>query len=354
MFTAQEILVGNADYPTEKIAETTPRVPPARPRLRQPRRHAHGAGPALRQRRRAGPGPPPSPSLMTGHAYATSARIASRMGPVRRLRRQRGAHAAGAAHAPRRRRADRRGAGAGAAARRRPARRGTTPSPAARSSACATARPRVLAPTGTIGLMMDCDTTGIEPDLGLVKIKKLVGGGTMSIVNQTVPRALRRLGYDARADRRHRRLHRRAQVDPRRAAPAPGAPAGVRLLDGRQRHPLRGPHPDDGGRAAVHLRRDLQDGQHARGGHGRGRRGAPPAVVEARPEGRRHLPRQLQGRPAAVDDQEGRHRGCRAEAADAGRRARRGGAPPAGPREAAPQPAVAARSSSGWPTARAS
>jgi ribonucleoside-diphosphate reductase alpha chain len=53
----------------------------------------------------------------------------------------------------------------------------------------------VLAPTGTIGLMMDCDTTGIEPDLGLVKVKKLVGGGTMSIVNQTVPRALRALGY---------------------------------------------------------------------------------------------------------------------------------------------------------------
>src|SRR6188508_3020079 len=53
----------------------------------------------------------------------------------------------------------------------------------------------VLAPTGTIGLMMDCDTTGIEPDLGLCKMKKLVGGGTMSIVNQTVPRALARLGY---------------------------------------------------------------------------------------------------------------------------------------------------------------
>jgi ribonucleoside-diphosphate reductase alpha chain len=54
----------------------------------------------------------------------------------------------------------------------------------------------VLAPTGTIGLMMDCDTTGIEPDLGLVKVKKLVGGGTMSIVNQTVPRALKALGYN--------------------------------------------------------------------------------------------------------------------------------------------------------------
>ncbi len=53
----------------------------------------------------------------------------------------------------------------------------------------------VLAPTGTIGLAMDCDTTGIEPDLGLVKMKNLVGGGTMNIVNQTVPRALKELGY---------------------------------------------------------------------------------------------------------------------------------------------------------------
>ena len=53
----------------------------------------------------------------------------------------------------------------------------------------------VLAPTGTIGLMMDCDTTGIEPDFSLVKFKKLVGGGSMQIVNQTVPTALRKLGY---------------------------------------------------------------------------------------------------------------------------------------------------------------
>jgi ribonucleoside-diphosphate reductase alpha chain len=53
----------------------------------------------------------------------------------------------------------------------------------------------VLAPTGTIGFMMDCDTTGVEPDLALVKYKKLVGGGTIKIVNQTVPLALKRLGY---------------------------------------------------------------------------------------------------------------------------------------------------------------
>ena len=57
------------------------------------------------------------------------------------------------------------------------------------------AQASVLAPTGTIGLMMDCDTTGIEPDLALVKMKKLVGGGSMQIVNQTVPRALKNLGY---------------------------------------------------------------------------------------------------------------------------------------------------------------
>src|SRR5207244_481943 len=58
------------------------------------------------------------------------------------------------------------------------------------------AQASVLAPTGTIGFMMDCDTTGIEPDLALVKYKKLVGGGTIKIVNNTVPPALRKLGYD--------------------------------------------------------------------------------------------------------------------------------------------------------------
>jgi len=54
----------------------------------------------------------------------------------------------------------------------------------------------VLAPTGTIGFMMDCDTTGVEPDIALVKFKKLVGGGVLKIVNNTVPLALERLGYD--------------------------------------------------------------------------------------------------------------------------------------------------------------
>jgi ribonucleoside-diphosphate reductase alpha chain len=61
------------------------------------------------------------------------------------------------------------------------------------------AQASVLAPTGTIGFMMDCDTTGVEPDLALVKYKKLVGGGTIKIVNNTVPSALTKLGYDDHA-----------------------------------------------------------------------------------------------------------------------------------------------------------
>ena len=59
------------------------------------------------------------------------------------------------------------------------------------------AQATVLAPTGTISFLMDCDTTGIEPDFSLVKMKELVGGGKMTIVNRTVPRALSRLGYSA-------------------------------------------------------------------------------------------------------------------------------------------------------------
>src|SRR5690606_23554411 len=57
------------------------------------------------------------------------------------------------------------------------------------------AQATVVAPTGTIGLVMDCDTTGIEPDFALVKFKKLAGGGYFKIINQSVPQALRTLGY---------------------------------------------------------------------------------------------------------------------------------------------------------------
>src|SRR6266571_5942223 len=69
---------------------------------------------------------------------------------------------------------------------------------AARAAGVRNSQLTVLAPTGTIAFMMDCDTTGVEPDIALVKYKKLVGGGVLKLVNNTVPRALRRLGYEAR------------------------------------------------------------------------------------------------------------------------------------------------------------
>ncbi len=194
VFTAQEILVGNADYPTEKIAETSRR-------FRQ-----LGLGYANLGALLMAVGLPYDSdegrawaaaitALMTGHAYATSARTAARMGPFA------GYH-------------DNADAMLGVLRmhRQEVSRIDEEMVPTELLSAAQEAwdsavelgeefgvrnsQASVLAPTGTIGLLMDCDTTGIEPDLGLVKTKKLVGGGTMSIVNQTVPRALGRLGYD--------------------------------------------------------------------------------------------------------------------------------------------------------------
>ena len=108
----------------------------------------------------------------------------------------------------------------------------------------------VLAPTGTIGFMMDCDTTGVEPDLALVKYKKLVGGGTIKIVNKTVPLALKRLGYAEARGQRDRRLRRREGDDRGRAGLQARAPARLRLrLPRVERHaldPLHGARPDDG------------------------------------------------------------------------------------------------------------
>ena len=77
------------------------------------------------------------------------------------------------------------------------------------------AQATVLAPTGTISFLMDCDTTGVEPDFSLVKFKELVGGGQMTIVNRTVPLALETLGYSRHGDRPDRRVDRRARHDRR-------------------------------------------------------------------------------------------------------------------------------------------
>ncbi|HEY6533510.1 MAG TPA: vitamin B12-dependent ribonucleotide reductase, partial [Acidimicrobiales bacterium] len=193
IFTAQEILVGNADYPTESIGETSRR-------FRQ-----LGIGYANLGAMLMALGLPYDSdegralaaavtSLMTGHAYATSARTAARMGPFagyaensEHMLRVLGQHRSAAAEID----------------EELVPHELLSAAQQAWDDACELAaeagvrnsQASVLAPTGTIGLLMDCDTTGVEPDLGLVKMKKLVGGGTMSIVNQTIPRALKRLGY---------------------------------------------------------------------------------------------------------------------------------------------------------------
>lgn len=193
MTVAQEILVGPSHYPTEQIGATTRR-------FRQLGLGYANLGAMLMALGLAydsdeGRGLAASvTALMTGVAYETSGRMAARLGPFE-----------------------------GFAENQEPTRRvlhmhrdalnrleGEPVPPdvldAARAAWDAAvewgdtigvrnSQATVLAPTGTISFMMDCDTTGIEPDLGLVKTKKLVGGGTMPIVNQTVDRALHRLGY---------------------------------------------------------------------------------------------------------------------------------------------------------------
>ncbi len=120
------------------------------------------------------------------------------------------------------------------------------------------AQTTVIAPTGTIGFMMDCDTTGIEPDLALVKYKKLVGGGIIKIVNNTVPQALIKLGYTPeQVEMIVTHIDATGTIEG-----APGiegrASAGVRLqLPAAERQaldPLHGARADDGGDAAVYFR----------------------------------------------------------------------------------------------------
>ena len=193
LFTAQEIIVGAADYPTQKIGENSRKF--RQLGLGYANLGALLMASGLAYDSDAGRAWAASiTALMTGHAYATSARTAGRMGPhegyaenaapmLKVLAKHRDAsYQIDASLAP----ADILQAAQHAweEAVDLGARHGVR-----------NAQASVLAPTGTIGLLMDCDTTGVEPDLGLVKFKKLVGGGNMSIVNQTVPRALARLGY---------------------------------------------------------------------------------------------------------------------------------------------------------------
>ncbi len=193
IFTAQEILVGYSEYPTESIGKNAKAY------------RELGLGYANLGALLMAQGLPYDSdegrakaaaitALMTGHAYATSAKIASRVGPFAGFHKDK----EGTINVLKMHRKEVSNIDAS-----------LVPEELLSAAAAAwdeavelaqrygvrNSQASVLAPTGTIGLMMDCDTTGIEPDLGLVKVKKLVGGGTMSIVNQTVPRALRSLGY---------------------------------------------------------------------------------------------------------------------------------------------------------------
>ena len=191
---AQEILVDFADYPTPRIAKNSHLFRPL------------GLGYANLGALLMAQGLPYDSdegrnlagaitSLMCGEAYRTSAEVAEAMGPFPRYRKNRksfleviemhraAAEAVPAEGVPPALWKGQRAVWAEALER-------------GREHGFKNAQVTVLAPTGTIAFMMDCDTTGVEPDIALVKYKKLVGGGLLKIVNQTVPMALRKLGYD--------------------------------------------------------------------------------------------------------------------------------------------------------------
>jgi ribonucleoside-diphosphate reductase alpha chain len=194
VITAMDISICFADFPTQKIGETTRAFRQLGigyanlGALLMATGHAYDSdgGRAL-----AGA----ITSLMTGTSYRRSAELAAVVGPYEGYARNATAH----------KRVMKQHSDANAAAKRMDDL--DTPVWAAATEAWQdvlrlgekngfrNAQASVLAPTGTIGLMMDCDTTGVEPDLALVKFKKLVGGGSMQIVNNTVPKALKRLGY---------------------------------------------------------------------------------------------------------------------------------------------------------------
>lgn len=193
IFTAQEILVGYSEYPTERITKNAKAY------------RELGIGYANLGALLMAQGLPYDSdegraqaaaitALLTGHAYATSARMAQKVGPFAGYHKDR----ENMLHVLKMHREEVDKIDAGKVSEDLLSAAATAWDEAVELGelyGVRNSQASVLAPTGTIGLMMDCDTTGIEPDLGLVKVKKLVGGGTMSIVNQTVPRALKALGY---------------------------------------------------------------------------------------------------------------------------------------------------------------
>ena len=194
IFTAQEILVGYSEYPTEKITKNAKAY------------RELGLGYANLGAMLMAQGLPYDSdegraqaaaitAIMTGHAYATSAKISRKIGPFAGFNKDR----EGMIKVLKQHRNAVNGIDASLVSENLLSAATTAWDEAVELGelyGVRNSQASVLAPTGTIGLMMDCDTTGIEPDLGLVKVKKLVGGGTMHIVNQTVPRALKVMGYN--------------------------------------------------------------------------------------------------------------------------------------------------------------
>lgn len=194
VFTAQEILVGYSAYPTEGITKNAKAY------------RELGLGYANLGAMLMAQGLPYDSdegraqaaaitALMTGHAYAVSAKVANRVGPFAGFHKDR----KGTLKILRQHRAEVTKIDAGLVSEELLSAAASAWDEAVELGelyGVRNSQASVLAPTGTIGLMMDCDTTGIEPDFSLVKHKNLVGGGSMAIVNQTVPRALKTMGYD--------------------------------------------------------------------------------------------------------------------------------------------------------------
>src|SRR5262249_53461296 len=193
VISAQEMLVDNCSYPTQKIAENSYKFRPLGlgyanlGALLMASGHAYDSDDGRAYAAAV-------TSLMCGEAYLQSSKIASELGPFSGYEPNRDAfleviamHRDASYKVP--------GKGVPAELTRSHKAVWDAALESGKQFGYKNGQVTVLAPTGTTGFMMDCDTTGVEPDLALVKYKKLVGGGTIKIVNNTVPLALRRLGY---------------------------------------------------------------------------------------------------------------------------------------------------------------
>ena len=284
--TAQEILVDNASYPTAEIAENS---------------HLYrtlGLGYANlgslimsyglsydSQEGRALAGA--ITAIMTGHAYEQSAEISSIMGPFKAYRDAR------CAHVPKPLQPDNVESMLGVIRQHRDAVEAIQPSEdfnflkeearktwdgaleRGRATGYRNAQVTVLAPTGTIAFLMDCDTTGVEPDIALVKYKLLAGGGLLKIVNRTVPEALKRLGYEpGQIERITAHIEKfdtiedvsdngQTMASGLKPEHLPVFDCAFRAYRGKRSIQYLAHLEDDGRRPAVHQRRHLQDCQHA-------------------------------------------------------------------------------------------